>query len=267
MNLDLRDKVALVTGGSKGIGADIALFLAREGLKVVVCARPSEELERLKTTIEAANGVCLPIAVDVLKPEQITGCVRKAVAAFGGIDILVNNVGGAMRPSSFDDLEDSEWLKAYELNFMSVVRFTKAALPHLKKSALKRVINISSISAVQPGMFNPHYTATKAAVVNLTKHLANVLAKERILVNVVCPGPVHSDSWNQNIQRISDEQGISFAQAVERVEAQESAKVPLGVIGDGEQVAGLVAFLASPHSAWTTGSCFHVNGGKLASAF
>lgn len=267
MKFELENKVALVTGGSKGIGAEITLLLAREGAKVAFCARASKELSELQKKIESDSGSCLPLEVDVFSPGQITECVKKVVDSFGGIDILVNNVGGAIRPSNFDDLSDSEWMKAYELNVMSVVRFTKAALPYLKKSSLKRIINVSSISAVQPGMFNPHYTATKAAVVNLTKYLANVLAKEGILVNVVCPGPVHSDSWDKNIEKIAEIRQINFQDAAANIEIEECAKIPLGVIGEGEQIAGLVVFLASPLSAWTTGSCFHLNGGKLASAF
>lgn len=267
MKLELENKVALVTGGSKGIGADIVSLFTREGVKVAFCARASKELSELKKKIEANSGICLPLEVDIFDPIQISECVKKVADSFGGIDILVNNVGGAIRPSGFVELSDSEWMKAYELNFMSVVRFTKACLPYLRKSLLKKIINISSIGAVQPGMFNPHYTATKAAVVNFTKYLSNVLAKEKILVNVVCPGPVHSDSWDKNIEKIAKELNIDFQEAAEKIEIEESAKIPLGIIGDGEQVANLVAFLASPLSTWTTGSCFHLNGGKLYNAY
>jgi 3-oxoacyl-[acyl-carrier protein] reductase len=183
------------------------------------------------------------------------------------LDILVNNIGGAIRFGGFEDLNDDDWMRAYEFNLMSQVRFTRAALPYIRRSTLKRVINVSSIKAQQPGFYNPHYAVTKAAVVNLGKHLANILAKDKILVNTVCPGPVHSESWESNIAKIASERSISAEESRRAVETEEAAKIPLGAVGEPEHVAAIVALLASPSSAWTTGSCFHVNGGKMMAAF
>jgi len=266
MNLELKDRVALVTGGSKGIGAAIVQQLAQEGVRVAFCARPSAAMSALESEIRQSGGTCIALPADVSDVASITATVEAAAARWGGLDILVNNVGGALRFGGFEELSDEDWLRSFEFNFMSCVRFTRAALPHLRKSSLRRVINISSISALQPGNYNPHYTVTKAAVVNLGKHLANVLAKERILVNTVCPGPVHSESWQVNVRRIAGERGITEAAAQVAVEAEEAAKIPLGEVGERVQIASAVALLASPLSAWTTGSCFHVNGGKLAVA-
>jgi len=266
MELGLTGKVALVTGGSKGIGAAISRNLANEGVKVAFCARESNEMSKLKTQIETDNGICLPIIVDVFNPDDIIKCVKKVVNTFGGLDILINNVGGAIRQNGFEDLTDEEWMRAYELNVMSVVRFTRTALPHLRNSILRRIINISSISAIQPGLYSPHYIVTKAAVVNLTKHLSKILAKEKILVNVVCPGPVHSEAWNQNIESYAIRNNLSLYEATELIEHEEVAKIPIGKVGECHHIASLVTFLASPLSEWTTGSCFHINGGKLSCA-
>lgn len=263
MNLQLKDRIALVTGGSRGIGAGIVRQLAQEGAKVIFCARESAAMTELETEVHAGGGACLAMPVDVFDPVALQAAVDAAAAHWGGLDILVNNVGGAIRFGSFEDLRDEDWVKAFEFNVMATVRCTRAALPYLRRSTLKRVINISSISAQQPGFFNPHYTVTKAAVVNLGKHLANILAKEKILVNTVCPGPVRSESWETNILRISAEQKLSLDEAKSMVEKEEADKIPLGVVGEAEHIAAVVALLASPVSDWTTGSCLHINGGKL----
>lgn len=266
MDLELQGRIALVTGGSKGIGAAIVRELAREGATVVFCARPSDAMTSLETEVAATGGRCKGISADVFSEADIRSVVDCVASSFGGLDVLINNVGGAIRTGSLMDLTDEDWLRAYELNVLSVVRFTKAALPHLRNSTLRRVINISSISALQPGMYNPHYTTTKAAVVNLSKYLANVLAKEAILVNTVCPGPVYSASWEQNLIAVAQAQGISLEEARTMVDQHEASKVPLGRIGDAREIASAVAFLASPRSMWTTGACLHVNGGKLGAA-
>lgn len=266
MDLQLKDRVALVTGGSKGIGAAITRGLAGEGVRVVFCARPSRELNELAVDLTASGLTVAAMEVDASKPVGIASLVEAVVAKWGALDILVNNMGGAPKTGSFEDLSDDDWLHSFEFNVMSVVRFTRAALPHLRRSELRRIINISSISGIQPGYYNPHYTTTKAAVVNLGKQLANSLAKDRILVNTVCPGPVHSDSWDRNVALVATARGISLKDAYDAIESAEAAKIPLGVVGEAEQVASAVALLASPLSAWTTGSCVHINGGKLAAA-
>ena len=267
MDLQLKDRIALVTGGSRGIGAGIVRQLAQEGVKIIFFARASASMTALEAEVRAGGGACLAVPVDVFDPVALQAAVDAAATNWGGLDILVNNVGGAIRFGGFEDLNDDDWMKAYEFNVMSTVRCTRAALPYLRRSALKRVVNISSISGNQPGFYNPHYTVTKAAVVNLGKHLANILAKEKILVNTVCPGPVHSESWESNILKISAERKISIDEARNTVEIEEAAKIPLGTVGEAAQIAAMVALLASPVLDWTTGSCYHINGGKMMSAF
>lgn len=266
MDLQLRGRIALVTGGSRGIGAGIVRQFAREGVKVIFTARASTAMSTLEAEVRSSGGDCLAVPVDVFDAGALQTAVDAAATHWGGLDILVNNVGGVIRFGGFEDLNDEDWIKAFEFNVMATVRYTRAALPYLRRSTLKRVINISSISAQQPGFFNPHYTVTKAAVVNLGKHLANILAKEQILVNTVCPGPVHSESWEKNILRIAAESNVSIEHARTLLEKEEAAKIPLGAVGEPKQVAAVVALLASPVSDWTTGACFHINGGKLSSA-
>ena len=218
MDLNLKGRVALVTGGSKGIGASIVRQLAQEGVRVIICARPSQAMADLVLEISAGGWTCIALPVDVLNPAAISAVVELAARQWGGIDILINNVGGAERFGGFEELKDEDWLRAHEFNVMSVVRFTRSALPHLRGSTLRRIINVSSISAVQPGYYNPHYTVTKAAVLNLGKYLANALANENILVNTICPGPVKTEAWEMNVRKVSLTRKISDYEARELVE-------------------------------------------------
>lgn len=261
MKQALSGRVALVTGGSKGIGRAIVQALAEDGARVAATARGAEALQAMKQ--ELPDLKILTVAADATDQEAVNSVVTRVIETYGRLDILVNNVGGAGKFGGFPDLADADWRSAFDLNVLSVVHFVRAAEPYLRKSAHGRIINISSIAGVQPGAFNPHYTVTKAATINLGKYLANYFVKAGVLVNVVCPGPVHSDSWDDNVRRVARERGIPMEDARQQVEREESAKIPLGRVGEGGDVAGLVAFLASDKASWITGSCFHVNGGKL----
>lgn len=260
----LKNKIALVTGASKGIGRAIALRLAKDGAHVVTCARNQDLLGELHQEIVKAGGQNTFISADATLPDSVQK-VYDMIEPLGRLDILINNVGGAVRFADFFDLSREDWEKAFSLNVMGLVYFVKVMLSLLKRSESSRIINMSSISGIEPGTYNPHYTSMKAAVINLTKYLANRLAKDKILVNVVCSGPVYSHAWDENIKNVSMLRGISVAEAEKCVEKEESAKIPLGRIGKGEELAGLVSFLSSDEATWITGSCFHIDGGKTRS--
>ena len=254
---ELEGRVALVTGGSKGIGKAIAASFASEGAKVMVAARGSAALESTAKELSV-----LSVVTDVRNPKDVERAVEFTVERFGRIDILVNNAGGADHIAEFSGLTKEDWFDAFELNLMSVVYSVQHALPHLKKSGHGRIINIASISGVEPGLLVPHYSAAKAGVINLTKHLANVFAADGILVNVICPAQVHSDSRNQLAEHVARTKGIPLSEAIADIDVQGAARIPLGRIGEPNDVAGLVTFLASDKASWITGACFHVDGGK-----
>lgn len=262
---DLSGRVAVVTGASKGIGKAIAMRLAAAGAHVVICARDPQHLELTAREIRESGGSVLVIPVDVTDGNAVRAAVERVANEVNGIDILVNNAGGAIRFGGLAELSDDDWINAFQLNVMSMMYFVKASLPWLRQSKNARIITISSIAGVEPGLFNPHYTTTKAATINFTKVLANSLAKERILCNVVCPGTVRTDAWDKNIDETAHRESITREAAAALVEQQEVAKIPLGRIGESEEIAGLVAFLASDEAGWITGSCFNVNGGKTRS--
>ena len=263
MKLGLDGRVALVTGGSKGIGQSIARALAEEGAKIAITARGTEALQKAAAELREFNVLAVP--ADATSQEAADSAVARVVETFGALDILVNNVGGAGKFGGFRDLTDEDWRNAFDLNVLSLVHFVRAAEPHLRRSKRGRIVNISSIVGLQPGTFNPHYAATKAATLNMSKFFANHFAKDGVLVNAVCPGPVHSESWEANVRRLALERGMEFEEAWQQVEREEASRIPLGRVGEGEDVAGMVVFLASDRARWITGSCFHVNGGKLSS--
>jgi NAD(P)-dependent dehydrogenase (short-subunit alcohol dehydrogenase family) len=266
MELGLRGRTAIITGSSQGIGKAIAFSLAKEGVRVAICARNSETLTAVQDEIRQLGGEAVAITADVTDPADVHKVVSRTIAEYGNkIDILINNVGGAEKFGDFLELSDTDWRDSFELNIMPIIHFVRETLPRLRLSPSPRIINLSSISGMEPGFYNPHYTIMKAAIINLSKYLANHFAKEGILVNVVCPGPTFSSSWDRNVQRIADVRGISFDEAKIWVDNEEAAKIPLGRIGTGDDVASLVTFLASDQANWITGSCYSVDGGKLRS--
>lgn len=267
MNTSLEGRVALITGATLGIGRAIALELGRERAHVVCCARDAGRLDGLIRELDRSGASASSIPMDIRSLESVKHALSEVGERFGALDILVNNAGGAPRFGGLDDLTDSDWLDAYDLNVVGPVRVIREALPLLRKSADARVINLSSLSGMQPGGYNPHYAAAKAALINFSKYVADFLAKEGILVTTVCPGPVHSDAWDRNIEHVAAQRNIDVEAAREAVEREEAAKVPIGRVGAGDDIAGLVAFLASSRASYITGTCIVVDGGKYRAAF
>lgn len=260
---DLSDRVVLVTGGTKGIGKAIGEEFLRAGAQLAVCARTKEDLRLLEEEWKERSSQPLTVCTDATSESSVEECIRSVLERFGRLDVLVNNVGGAIQFGDLFSLTQQDWQKAFELNVQSMVFFSKAAIPFLKKSRFPRIVNISSISGMEPGVFNPHYTTTKASTINFSKYLANFLAPDRILVNCVCPGTIFSDSLTKSVAQIAREKGLSYQQVEEELLSAEKAKIPLGKIGTGEDVSKTVVFLASDGAQWITGSCFHLNGGKM----
>ena len=262
MDLQLRGRTVLVTGASHGIGKAIAGAFAQEGARVIMCARNKVHLMNTWIDMKSYAGVIVyGVQVDVTKPEEVTRLFADSIRIYGGLDILVNNVGGAEQFGDFLSLSDEDWQRAYELNFMSVVRMCRGAIPWLKKSDYARIVNISSLPARQPGRSNPHYSAAKAAVENLTKYLGNFLAEDNILVNAVAPSTIKGGGWERNVVDRALRDGIFAEEAEKRMEAEESKKSPLGRIGTLEDVVNTVLFLASPLNNYITGSVIDVDGG------
>jgi len=256
MDLSLEGKVAIVGGASQGIGFAIARLLAAEGARVAIVARRREPLERAATTI---GGDTLAIAADIRKADDCARIVSTAVEHFGRLDVLVNN-DGAPPLGSLREFDDVAWGKAVEQNLMSVVRLTRHAIPHLRAAGGGSITNITALSVLQPMPRFGLSVATWAGVLGYAKTLSLEVAADRITVNTICPGRIATGRLDKVFGA-----GDGQAPVDERAIAEMAKLVPLGRLGTPDEIAGLVAFLASPWGAYITGSTFHVDGGRRAS--
>ena len=249
MELGLKGKVAIVGGSSEGIGYGIARLLAGEGASVALVARRAEPLQAAAERIAGETGAStLAISADIRKAEDCTRIVESAAAHFGRLDILVNNDGAP--PLGFlMDFDDKAWDQAVQRNLMSVVRLSRAAVPHMKQAGGGRIVNITALSVLQPMPKFGLSVATWAAVIGYAKTLSLEVAADKITVNTICPGRIATGRL-----------ATVFGQ-----DAEELAKqVPVGRIGQPEDIAGLVGLLASDKGGYITGSTFHVDGGRRA---
>jgi NAD(P)-dependent dehydrogenase (short-subunit alcohol dehydrogenase family) len=266
MNISLEGKIALITGSSRGIGFEIARTFGLSGAKVAICARHRGELKLAEAKLRALGITCLSVVTNLEKPGSEHRTLKCVLRKWGGLDILVNNVGGIAQTGRFEDLTDRAWTDSFQLNLMPTVRFCRASIPHLLKSQCPRIINLSSTVAAQPGSFNPHYSAFKAAIINLTKHLAGLYAKDNLLVNSISPGIIHTEGWDEYIKNKAAQQGLPLplCKAMENKRAVKN--VPLKRLGNRHEVAALAVFLASDHASFITGTNHRVDGGKVLSA-
>jgi 3-oxoacyl-[acyl-carrier protein] reductase len=243
-------KVALVTGGGRDIGAACALELARNGADVVVnYLRSAKEAEGVARQIETFGRRAIAVPADVTRASEVKALVE-AAAAFGGgrIDILVNNAGGMVKRARISELTEALLLEVLRLNFVSTVLVAQAVLPFMERQKSGRVINISSIAGSNGGApTTPHYGPAKAAVTNLTRTLTKDYAAKGILINTVAPGIIDTRFHTDHTPRAIWDGLVK--------------SIPLGRAGTSEEVAGVVAFLASPAAGYIAGEVIHVNGG------
>jgi 3-oxoacyl-[acyl-carrier protein] reductase len=253
MDLGLKNKVALITGGSRGIGKGIAGALLKEGCQVVICARNNEHLQNTTRELKQIAAGILPLQADVTRAEDVGKIVKTAIDTFGRIDILVNNVGGNRR-KMFEQTTDSDWQEIIELNLTAHVRLSRSVIPLMKKQNRGVIIFISSIFGRESGGATLSiYNTTKSALISLAKIMAVELAPFGIRVNSVAPGSIRfsGGSWDERAKK--DPQGI--AEFVKR-------EMPLGRFGTVEEVADVVTFLVSEKAGLVTGVCLNIDGGQ-----
>jgi 3-oxoacyl-[acyl-carrier protein] reductase len=271
MDLHLTGKIALITGASKGIGAAIAAELAREGADVAICAREPQALDETARHLVALGRQVVAVPADLATAAGVQSVVDTALARFGRVDILVNNVGGAGGPGGFMNLRDDDWQLAWDLNVMAAVRFARALIPGMVERKWGRVINIGSTAARQPDTIVVHYNCAKAALLGLSKTLANAYAKDGIMVNCVLPGLTRTPAIESTAAKRLKEngesiEGLSVEDVVQRYWGPRRP-IPAGRVGRPEDLAGIVAFLASDRASFITGTAIDVDGGWVKSIY
>lgn len=254
----MSDRVAIVTGASKGIGREIALQLADAGTDLVICARGSAALAAVAQEIMQRGRNVEAVIADVSTPAGTTLVLERTRARFGRVDVLVNNAGKGS-PKKMLDLTDDDWRASFDLNFMSAVRLSLSCVPLMRAQGGGRIINISSRVGRQPDPFFAPYAAAKAALINFTKNLANAFSKDGILCNCVVPGLVRTEA----VEEAARQSAAATGKTVDEVFAAtlRARPIPIGRMGEPGEVAALVVFLASPRASWITGSTFTIDGG------
>jgi 3-oxoacyl-[acyl-carrier protein] reductase len=254
MDLELRGKVAVVTGASRGIGRAIAQALAAEGARVVLCARGAADLDAAVAEVRARGGgeaAGLGVVADVTTAEGAAALVDAAVAAHGGIDIVVNNVGGS-GARDFASTDEADLQAVLERNLFPALRVSRAALPHLRARGGGVIVLIASVYGRESGG-GPSYNVAKAGEISLAKAMARELARENVRVLSVAPGSVLFPGGGWDRRQKADPEGIA---------AFVARDIPFGRFGRPEEIADVVAFLCSPRAGWITGACIPIDGGQ-----
>ncbi|MGI8553627.1 MAG: SDR family NAD(P)-dependent oxidoreductase [Dehalococcoidia bacterium] len=257
MELGLRGKVALITGGSEGIGRATAKAFAAEGAKVAVCARREEPLKQLEAEIAAVGGECLGLPADVRQAEPIERFVHAAQERFGRVDILINNAGtSAAFP--FEKVTDEEWIADLDLKLLAAVRTARLCIPLMKQQGGGRIINITNIGAKQPSAASVPTSVSRAAGLALTKAMSKEFAADRILVNTICVGLIKSAQIERRAR--------TLASSLDEAYARMGKNIPIGRVGEAQEVADLILFLCSERGGYITGVAINVDGGTSAVA-
>jgi 3-oxoacyl-[acyl-carrier protein] reductase len=258
MDTGLDGRAALIGGASKGIGKAAAIGLAHEGCRVAICSRSRENLDAAAEEIRMTAGAdVLGIVCDMSSYDDIKRTVAEAAAAFGRLDIVVNNAGGPPT-GTFETLDESYWQHAIDQNLLSAVRTIREALPHLRRSGSGRIINVTSVSVKTPLDGLMLSNSARLGVVGMAKTLSREVAGDGITVNNVCPGNIATERLMSLIEERASRQGISLEEAVQ----VEENRIPAGVLGEAEDVANLIVFLASAKARYITGTTIQVDGGS-----
>jgi len=259
MDLGIKGKTSIVCGASQGLGRASAEMLANEGVNLVICSRNFDKIFSTARSISETSGVSVvPVAADITLPESSDKLVNEAIKQFGSIDILINNAGGPS-PGKFEELDDSEWENAFNLALMSTVRMTRTVLPYMISKGWGRVINLASISVKQTISGLILSNSIRSAVTGMAKTLSQEVASKGVLINTIATGNFDTDRLRSIIKNRARASSITEKKAQHELEST----IPIGRIGRPEELAWVVAFLASEKASYITGATIQVDGGII----
>jgi 3-oxoacyl-[acyl-carrier protein] reductase len=262
MDLGIKGRVAMVAAASKGLGRAIAESLAREGVRVSICARSLESLEEARKSIEGAGGEVLAVACDVTRLEDLEEWFNETQSRFGAVDILVTNTGGPPA-APFMKLTEEQWTSGIDSTLLNVVRLSRLVIPSMQSKKWGRIVHITSLVAKNPVELLTVSSTLRAGISGLTKTLADQVARDGILVNAVLPGHFLTDRQRHLAEIRATEQGITPAEYL----AKSEQAIPMGRMGRVEELADVVTFLCSERASYVTGSSIQVDGGIIRSTF
>jgi len=251
----------VVTGASRGIGKVVARRLAMAGVSVVIAARHPKELQKVADGIDTRGGRILAIPNDLTQPSGVKSLIKKTIQKFDRIDILVDNLGGPLHFAPFLELTDADWYETLTLDLMVAVRLCREAIPWTRRQREGRIINIASIVGLEVTTKFPDYSVAKAALIAFGKYLSVAFASDNILVSTICPGAVWTSSWQREAEEMAIREGLSIEEAIQKLRSSTAEGIPLGRMGEPDDVASLVEFLSSPNLTWMTGSLLNMDGG------
>jgi NAD(P)-dependent dehydrogenase (short-subunit alcohol dehydrogenase family) len=256
MDLGLRDRVCVVTGSTAGIGLETARLLAAEGARVVVTGRDSDRVESARQEAAAELGVVADLSEPAAPAELVA-----AAGDLGPVDCLVNNAGIAYQ-TGFDEVSDEQWDEMWQLNVMSAVRTIRAALPAMLERGSGSIVNVSSTAGKRPSTGMPNYSVTKAALLSLSRLVADLYAKGGIRCNAVAPGPTATGAWLDE-GGLADQQAGRSGKSREAVLESVAAGRPLGRLAEPGEIASVIAFLCSDRASYVTGAAWSADGGTV----
>ena len=266
MDLGLRDRVAVVTGASRGIGLSTARMLCSEGARVLLVARTERDVvEAADECMQAGaevGGAAESLACDVTEPDAAERIAAAAEDRFAPADILVNNAGHA-RWRDLDDVPDRDWQAAWEVNVMAPLRLMRALVPGMEERGWGRVVNVASTSGKRPSALMPEYSVAKSAELSLSRLYADRCAATGVLVNAVCPGPTKSEMWMDPGGLLDQSKEIGGHDTREQALDAAGDKRPIGRLAEVEEVASVIAFLCSEQASYVAGAAWSVDGGTV----
>jgi NAD(P)-dependent dehydrogenase (short-subunit alcohol dehydrogenase family) len=257
MELGLTDRICLVTGSTAGIGLETARLLVAEGARVVINGRDGDRAEQARADVGAA----LAVACDLAQPDSADELVGEIAQALGPVECLVNNVGNAYQVG-FEELSDDQWNAMWQLNVMSYVRCIRAVLPRMKDAGAGTIVNVSSTAGKRPSTGMPNYSVTKAAVLSLSRLVADLYAKHGIRCNAVAPGPTATAAWLGD-GGLADQQAAASMKTRQQVLEAVGAGRPVGRLAEPDEIAAVIVFLCSERASYVTGSAWSADGGTV----